>query len=112
MELTALPDLKGFGRVFIEENASCNAVCAAHDGYSDATRTYAGSHGSAANCRTILTALNIPLDDFFETAQGGLGCFALQTTSGNCYGYWDTQPTTAAATYVTPGRRRICACQH
>jgi hypothetical protein len=105
-------EVGGFCWYFGEENASCNAVCAAHAGYHEATRTYAGSDGSAGNCRTVLTALNIPLDDFFETAQGGLGCFALQTTSGNYHGYWDTQPTTAAATYVTPGRRRICACQH
>ncbi len=93
------------------ENVSCDAVCASHGGYDDATRAYAGSSGSSGNCRSVIATLNITLDDFFETTQGGLGCFTIQTTSGNYYGYWDEQPTLADATYVTPGRRRICACQ-
>jgi hypothetical protein len=96
---------------FGTENVSCDAVCASHDGYDNATRAYAGSDGSSGNCKRVLQALNIPLDDFFETTQGGIGCFAVQTTSGNYYGYWDSEPTTAGATYGTPGRRRICACQ-
>lgn len=101
----------GYCWYFGSENLSCSDVCSSHGGYNEATRTYAGSDGSPGNCKNIITALNIAQDDFFETAQGGLGCFAIQTTSGNYYGYWDEQPTTADATYVTPGRRRICACQ-
>lgn len=104
-------EVGGFCWYFGNENLSCNGVCASHGGYNDATRTYAGSDGSPNNCKSIITALNITQDDFFETTQGGLGCFAIQTTSGNYYGYWDKQPTTADATYATPGRRRICACQ-
>jgi hypothetical protein len=96
---------------FGPENANCDAVCAPHGGYHPATRAYAGSDGNAGNCQNLLNALGIPLDNFFPTTQGGLGCFALQTTSGRYYGYWDQDPTTAAATSATPGRRRICACQ-
>ncbi len=95
---------------FGPENASCTAVCSSHGGYSDATKSYAGSSGSASNCQNVISALNIPLDNFYSTSQGGLGCFAIQTTSGNYFGYWDKHPTTADATYSTPGRRRICAC--
>lgn len=101
----------GFCWYFGDENLSCNTVCSSHGGYNYVTSTYAGSEGSANNCKNVLDALNIVQDDFFETTQGGLGCFAIQTTSGNYYGYWDEQPTSADATSVTPGRRRICACQ-
>ncbi len=101
----------GYCWYFGGENQSCSDVCSSHEGYNEATRTYAGSDGSAGNCKKVITALTIVQDDFFETTQGGLGCFAIQTTSGNFYGYWDEQPTTADATSLTPGRRRICACQ-
>jgi len=104
-------EVGGFCWHFGEEDVSCDAVCAHHDGYNNATRTYAGSDGATDNCRRVLAKLNITLDNFFETAQGGLGCFTIQTTSGNYSGFWDKQPTTSQATSVTPGRRRICACQ-
>ncbi len=104
-------EMGGFCWYFGEENVSCDAVCAPHGGYDNATRTYAGSSSSSDNCRSVIAILNVDLDDFFETTQGGLGCFAIQNASGNYTGYWDEQPTTADATYVTPGRRRICACQ-
>jgi hypothetical protein len=97
---------------FGAENASCDMVCAPNGGYNPATRGYAGSDGSPGNCQNVLKALGVPLDNFYSTTQGGLGCFALQTTSGNYYGYWDTDPTSGAATSPTAGRRRICACQH
>lgn len=93
------------------EDLSCDVVCADHGGYQLATRTYSGSDGSPENCRDLLGSLGLIVEDFYETTQGGIGCFAIQITSGNYYGYWDTQPTTASATSATPGRRRVCACQ-
>jgi hypothetical protein len=93
-------------------NIPCDAVCASRGGYDGATKSYSGSDGTPANCKNVLDALNIPLDDFFETAQGGIGCFTIQTTSGNYFGYWDSVPTTASGTSGTPGRRRICACNN
>jgi len=104
-------DLEGACWYFGGENLSCEMVCSSHGGYNDATRNYAGSDGTSANCQNVLNKLSIPLDNFYKTTQGGLGCFALQTTSGNYFGYWDSQPTTATATYSIPGRRRLCACQ-
>lgn len=105
-------EVGGFCWYFGDENLSCSAVCSTHGGYDVATKTYTGSDGSPGNCQNVIAALNIAQDDFFETTQGGLGCFALQNTSGNYFGYWDAQPTTADATYATPGRQRICACQN
>jgi len=92
------------------ENLSCAEVCAPYGGYHDATRTYAGSDGSSANCKDVLNALNIPIDDFYENPYGGMGCYTIQLVSGNYGGFWDQDPTTASATISTPGRRRICAC--
>jgi hypothetical protein len=96
---------------FGEDSLSCESVCSSHGGYSEATRIYAGSDGTASNCQNVLASMNIPLDNFYETQQGGIGCFTIQTASGNYFGYWDTAPTTASATYVTPGRQRLCACK-
>ena len=91
------------------QNTSCDEVCASHGGYHEATRYFAGSDGSNQNCMDVLGALGIHEGTFYETAQGGIGCF---TISGAPYRYRDTQTTTASATYGTPGRRRVCACQN
>ena len=96
---------------FGADSASCDDVCAFHGGYHEASRYLTGSDGSPDYCRTVLNALGLPVNDFYETAQGGLGCFALQNTDGNYFGYWDEHPTTSSATYSVPGRQRICACQ-
>jgi len=101
----------GYCWYFGADSASCDDVCASHGGYHEATRSYAGSDGSPSDCRGVLDSLGLAIDDFFETAQGGIGCFAIQNTSGNYFGYWDQHPTTSSATYGTPGRHRICACQ-
>lgn len=118
-QLEVIPAASGCGGVEVgghcwylgPDSASCDAVCAPHGGYSEATRTYAGSDGAATSCRQIIESLQLPLDEFFETYQGGIGCFVIQNPSGNYFGYWDQHPTTASATYGTPGRHRICACQ-
>ncbi|HAW51060.1 MAG TPA: hypothetical protein DCX54_01845, partial [Flavobacteriales bacterium] len=89
------------------EGLSCNDVCASHGGYDSATRTYAGSSGSSVKCWRVITSLNITLDDFYETAQSGRGCFVIRSSSGNYLGYWDELPTTADV----PGGQRICACR-
>jgi len=104
-------EVNGFCWYHGEDNLSCTDVCSSHGGYNLATSTYAGTEGNKENCLNLLYALNIPLDEFYETTQGGLGCFTIQTTSGNYFGYWDEHLTEAFATSGTPGRRRICACQ-
>jgi hypothetical protein len=93
------------------DSVSCDAVCNSHGGYHEATRSFSGSDGSPSSCRSILDAMGLPIDDFYETKQGGIGCFVIPNTRGNYFGYWDDVPTSSSATYVTPGRRRICACQ-
>lgn len=90
------------------EDVSCNDVCESHGGYHEATRFFAGSDGSNANCKKVLRALGFSSGNFYETTQGGIGCFII---GGAPYRYRDRKPTKASATSVTPGRRRVCACQ-
>lgn len=101
----------GFCWYFGADSASCDDVCSSHGGYHDATRSFAGSDGSPVSCRNVLDAMGLVVDDFYETKQGGIGCFALRNTKGNYIGYWDDVPTTSSGTYGVPGRQRICACQ-
>jgi hypothetical protein len=101
----------GFCWYFGADSVSCEAVCADHGGYDEATKAFAGSDGSANNCREVIVALQVPIEDTYETAQGGIGCFAIQTTSGKYRVLWDEHPTTASAVYGVPGRHRVCACQ-
>ena len=53
----------GYCWYFGAEGESCTEVCASHDGYHKATRTYAGSDGTDSNCYTVLSALGAPPDD-------------------------------------------------
>lgn len=52
-------------------NQSCDDVCASYDGYNAATRTYAGSGGTNANCAAVLDALGAP-GGGVSTVGGGL----------------------------------------
>lgn len=103
-------EVGGYCWYFGGDSVSCRDVCGAHGGYDEATHTFAGSDGSPDNCRAVIEGLGIPMDAFYETRQGGIGCFVIRLTTGNYGGYWDTQPTTADGVSVTPGRRRLCAC--
>ena len=85
--------------------ASCTSTCSSHGGYSDLTRTYAGSSGSGANCKTVLDALNANTGQSSPTTSSdtGMGCFTY-----SAYRYWSTNATTEGA--ATGGRGRACAC--
>ncbi len=84
-------------------NANCDATCAAHGKvYDDATRTYAGSDGTDANCESVGTALGLP--GFFSTVSfGGFGCF-----NGGFGNTRDTAPTTSSTASFSAVR--YCAC--
>ncbi len=91
---------------------SCDDVCALHGGYDEATRTFAGSDGSDANCNQVMTAL-IPLGagvdpDGAENQSGALGC--AQDFSGTAFTVRFTDPTTSAASGFNI--RRACACNN
>jgi len=83
-------------------SANCVTTCAAHGKvYDDATRTYAGSDGTDANCASVGSALGLP--GFTSTLSfAGMGCFS--AGFGNMR---DTDPTTSTA---SGNAVRYCAC--
>jgi hypothetical protein len=90
--------------------ADCASTCVAQSlGYDLATKTFAGSDGTASNCALVAAALDpgsvFQGDDFGD---GGIGCFIL---CGNICAspIRDTDPTTATATHA--GVARYCACR-
>jgi hypothetical protein len=86
-----------------EFGASCQTMCiAAGLEYDDATRTFAGSDGTLANCQSVLTALG-HVGATMDFPGTGLGCVIAPGTLGR-----DTNPTTATAANGTI--RRMCAC--
>jgi hypothetical protein len=91
-----------------EDRQSCAAVCQNHNGYDQATRSYAGSDGTDDNCEAVLTALGKP-GTVDLTSQGyGTGCFWGDGTNQSYRD--DTTATTAAAT--GEGMLRTCACNN
>jgi hypothetical protein len=101
--------------VLSSPGGSCENACYSRGGYNDATRTFAGSAGSDANCMSILTSLGAVFDpEEFQSEELGLGLGCLAATNGGAWqAYRDTYETTAAASY--PGGegayiRRACAC--
>ncbi|MEQ1565773.1 MAG: hypothetical protein ABMA64_09065 [Myxococcota bacterium] len=87
-----------------DAGASCTDTCAAHGGYDEATRTYAGSDGTLDQCYEVLDALAAGSFSFGDTTNGpGLGCYVefgdrVRTTF----------PTDEGATFF--GVARACAC--
>jgi hypothetical protein len=102
----------------------CNAVCAgAGLVYDDATRTFAGSDGSLANCDAVLTALSVQgvpsdVDASSDRSGGGRGCatfnaigYCPQVSSPSLDTCWwrDVGPTLASAAHSST--ERACACK-
>jgi hypothetical protein len=93
-----------------EAEASCADVCASHGGYSEATRTYAGSAGSNGNCAAVLSALGLSGGVTNVIAAEGVGCSNWPGFSFRV----ESPETTASASYAgyseDIGVRRACAC--
>jgi len=109
--------------ILAEPATSCAATCAIRGGYNEATRTYAGSAGSDANCTSILTSLlghaledYIGSEDCGEYGFDGLGCLAVAQIEGTpaAVGVRCTTPATTAEgslpSYGVETARRACAC--
>jgi hypothetical protein len=100
--------LAGYGQ-------DCDGACADHCGYDEATRTFAGSDGTNANCAAVFDAMHrddgTTTDDV--TGEGAIGCYL---ASGDRPSYWErrrravTPATTSSAAPMGLPYRRICAC--
>jgi hypothetical protein len=106
---------------FGQNNQSCDQVCSGKGGYNDATRIYAGSGGTDANCNQVLQGLGISQQqgciDIVNRPADGLGCaadFEFEDNSCKSGGsstirfvrYTDTTSSSNTGTYI----RRACAC--
>ena len=86
--------------------ADCDNACT-NEGlvYDPATKSYAGSDGTDANCQAVYVALGGPNSFLGNTNTGGMGCFDY----GGAAAARDTDPTTSNANLT--GFKRVCACQ-
>lgn len=89
---------------------SCAQVCTGKGlGYDEATRTFAGSGGSASNCREVLDALGVA-----GSSVGTLSCFLGNPQVGCHYhegwGRWSCSDSTTR-TASSSSKRRACACK-
>lgn len=90
------------------DNESCTTVCTGRGGYNDATRTYAGSDGSVANCNAVKLAFGANTSGTSGSLPG-IGCNA--RFDGRFRGITDTG-TTDESTASTSGYNRYCACNN
>jgi len=90
------------------EERSCDDACAGHGAYNEATRSFAGSSGSNANCDAVLDALGVggARTSTLPASGAGVGCVFMAMTDVR-YRVTDA-PTVAEATYLVSSR--ACAC--
>ncbi len=86
-------------------NQSCKQVCSNHGGYDGATKDYAGSGGSNANCDRVLKALKVGRGSMSNINWKGFGCYFSNIDKANMR---DKKNTDAGASAT--GVLRACAC--
>ena len=93
------------------DGANCDTTCAAAGRvYSDATRDYAGSNGTDANCGAVAAALGPVIAGPTQAmSDGGYGCEDAEA-SGNGLIVRVTSPATNSTDAPISGYR-FCACQ-
>lgn len=86
---------------------SCSLVCTQAGLACDetATRNYAGSGGTDANCAAVLEALGAPADASISVWPVGLGCYYGGAFTGRSRG---SNTTTCAASSITTYRACVC----
>lgn len=85
---------------------SCDSICSTHGGYNEATRTYAGSDGTNANCVEVADAIGMGAGPVTDIDAGGTtdgwGCIE---DAGRLRHEF---PTNSTANH--PSIERACAC--
>jgi hypothetical protein len=93
-------------------NQACSTVCNGRGGYSDATKTVAGSNGDYSSCNAVAVQLGGGSGGGGDNSTWnypGVGCSLVQTAPG----YFQFQRFTGQVTTdVAKGNnyRRFCAC--
>jgi hypothetical protein len=91
------------------DGETCDQACTNHGGqtYDPATKSYAGSDGTLAQCEEVATALGVLFNTSGDTnGAAGMGCAAAPSADLLIR---DVNPTTSNAS--VSGFVRICACQ-
>lgn len=102
---------------------TCTNVCAAHGGYSTATRDYAGTGGSLSQCSTVLSALGCasPATQSISGGSGGcgiggiacqVGCVTYATGPFVNTSWWDIGQATTADGQGNYNPNRVCSCNN
>jgi hypothetical protein len=93
------------------DGANCDTTCAAAGRvYSDATRDYAGSNGTDANCGAVAAALGpVAVGPTAAMSDGGYGCIDIEANANGAI-LRITSPPTDSTSAHNPGYR-FCACQ-
>lgn len=87
-------------------SASCSATCQDRGGYDEATKSFAGSGGSLANCLSVMKALGAAgISGGSRANEIGLGC-----TSSLAILLHSATPATTADAFL-PLFQRACACK-
>ncbi len=86
---------------------SCTQVCLSYGGVDMVgTKDYAGSSGTDAQCKSVLTALGLGSGNLWFLSASNMGCYLSGTRR-----YRNTATTTAGAASGI-GSRRACACNN
>lgn len=95
---------------------SCDSVCGSHGGYHNATKYYAGSAGTHANCERVLRALAAPnptegSPEVGDEPASNKGCYVwIYVFKGVTYIYWVRGWTDTEEAVFNYKFRRACAC--
>src|SRR5205823_3362661 len=92
---------------------NCSSVCQPHGGYSEATRTYAGSDGTTDQCQDVIAQYydnsRIRASDGYVCFGRGAGCIIIDVTDIVAFRCIPDR-TTAVAFPPASFYKRACAC--
>jgi len=93
------------------DDDSCDDVCESHEGYLEATRTFAGSDGTDFSCKRLLSVLGAPpdADGTLEHADTTAGCYYWYSEPGDIV-HWTRGTISTSSSSSDRNWYRACAC--
>lgn len=102
---TGMVKVGGYNWYYGEAGQSCGTVCAAHGGYNEATRTYAGSDGTFQNCLNVAAVFGERNAGTDGQPISAAGCF-VSTVDGKVH----RRSVATTSTFQAGNTLRFCAC--
>lgn len=106
-EETCAGDVVGGFCWYLASGVSCDSICSTNGGYNEATRTYAGSDGTDANCEEVADVLGMSGTNV-TVVDAGVGSDGWGCISDNGSRLRHERPTNSTA--ASSGVERACAC--